>query len=453
MKSTPVGISLLLAAAVAVPCRAAPIITTIAFQQGTAGYSGSFDRKIGPTAASEVDGSTVDTDTTSYFIDGGASALNDTGATHGLLRFDSILGGGGIPAGAKIISASVDVVTGSTSNAQTGGAYNLYRLTTPFNSSSSWATDFGGDGLAGNVGEILGSFDGMAAVGNPASARADRAVQNWLNGGPNHGFGIRSDRSTDGWSPHTTGSATVASRPKLTINYTLDPLVEIASYQDGVNSYTSSSDLRIDSLGVNTDGSTVQEVFMDGFDEAAASPDQAYLVRFDGLNLAGYQQIHKAELILVSGFSNGAADSPGPFNIHQMLRDWTTSSTYAEFDSNGNPALNTSVELVAGGVLAPAAATATGMNDTEVVHLDVTSIVENWRSGQANYGFYIGTPAVSEGGTSNGWQVFTTGATDASFRPELRIIGIRVPEPTSATLVIAGGVLLTALCQTRRGRK
>lgn len=449
MKSRNTGVFLFLAAVAAAPSRAAPIITTVTFQQGSAGYSGSFDRKIGPTASSEVDGSTIDTDATSYFIDGGASALNDSGATHGLLRFDSILGGTGIPAGAKIISATVDVVTGSTSNAQSGGAYNLYRSTTPFNSSSSWATDFGGDGLAGNVGEILGSFDGIGAAGNPASARADRAVQNWVSGGPNNGFGIRSDRTTDGWSPHTTGSATVVNRPKLTVNYTLDPLVDIIGYQNGVNSYAGSSDLRIDSLGTNIDGSTVAEVFMDGFDDAASSPDQAYLVRFDGLNLAQYAEIYRAELVLVSGFSSGAADSPGPYNIHQMLRDWTTSTTYAELDSDGNPALSTSVELVAGGVLAPSAVTTTGINDTEVVHLDVTSIVENWRNGQANYGFYIGTPAVAEGGTNNGWQVFTTGAADASFRPELRIIGIRVPEPSTCALILSSGLLLTAIRRTR----
>jgi hypothetical protein len=84
------------------------------------------------------------------------------------------------------------------------------------------------------------------------------------------------------------------------------------------------------------------------------------------------------------------------------------------------------------------------MNDTEVVHLDVTSIVENWRTGQSNFGFYIGTPSPTDGGTDNGWQIFTTGAPDASFRPELRIIGILVPEPATASLLLLGGIFLAS---------
>jgi MYXO-CTERM domain-containing protein len=132
-----------------------------------------------------------------------------------------------------------------------------------------------------------------------------------------------------------------------------------------------------------------------------------------------------------------------------MLRDWSTSTTYASLDTNGDPALNGPVELQAGGTIAPAGATVTGMNDAEVMHIDVTSIVENWRSGQPNHGFYIGTAGPENGGTDNGWQVFTTGAGGVSFRPELRIIGIRVPEPASAMMGL-GGLLLLAVARRRR---
>jgi hypothetical protein len=433
--------------AFAAPLGAAPIISTATFQQGTAGYTGSFDRKIGPAGAGDANGADINTDTTSYFIDGGGSALNDTGARHGLLRFSDVASA--IPAGAKIISATLDMVTASVTDAQSGGAINLYQLNTAFDGTSTWDGTFGGDGLAGNVGAILGSFDRPAA-GMPIDARADRAVESWLSGGSNLGFGIRSDRSTDGWSPNTTGAATVANRPKLTVNYTLDPLVDVKSYQNGTGGYTGTSDLRLDSLGMNLDGSTVQEVFVDGFNVDNASPDQSYLVRFNGLDLSQYSEIHKAELVLVSGFASANADSPGPWTVHQVLRDWSTSSTYADFDSNGDPALNGPLELVAGGDVAAAGATVTGINDTEVMHIDVTSIVENWREGQSNFGFYIGTPSPADGGTDNGWQIFTSGAADASFRPELRIIGIRVPEPGSAVMIAFGGVLLAGFARRRR---
>ena len=56
----------------------AAVLTTVSFQNGNAGYMDAFDRRIGP-GASQVNGSAVNTDASSYFIDGGASALNDTG--------------------------------------------------------------------------------------------------------------------------------------------------------------------------------------------------------------------------------------------------------------------------------------------------------------------------------------------------------------------------------------
>lgn len=435
---------LLLILSVALPANAAPTISTVSLQQGVAGYSGAFDRKISPNGSADGDGADTDTDVVSFFLDGGASALNDTGARQGLLRFDGVAAA--VPAGAKLISATVDMVTNLSTDAQSGGAFNLYRATTAFDSTTTWAS-LGGDGLAGDVGEILGSFD-RPAVGAPISARADQAVQAWLDGAANLGFGIRSDRTTDGWSPNTTGAATIANRPKLTINYTLDPLVDVKHYQQGVNGYAGTTDIRFNSAnGATTQGSTSQELFIDGFNAANASPDQPYLLRFDGIDL-NFKEIYKAELVLVTGFTSADADSPGPITVHQMLKDWNTASTYASFDSNGDTSLNNVVELLANGDVAPAAATATLMNDTEVVHMDVTSIVENWRAGQSNFGFYLATAGPDNGGTDNGWQVFVSGATNEYFRPQLRIIGVQVPEPGTSLLLIAA-VVAAGACRRR----
>jgi len=420
MKTHIRAFTLLLALLLSAPLSAAPLIVTATFQQS------AFDRRIGANPASDVNGADVNTETTSYFIDGGAIALNDSGVTQGLIRFDNIVGAGAVPAGAKVISATVDMVTGTTSNAQSGGAYNLYQLATAFDATATWTAPFGGDGLAGDVGDLLGSFEDLTA-GAPASARADGAVQQWVDGAPNLGFGIRSDRSTDGWSPNTTGAPTVANRPRLTVNYTLDPLVDITSYQNGLGGYGGTTDLRLNETVI---GSEVGETFIDGF-SAAPSPDQPYLVRFDGLDLT-YAEVFKAELVLTSGFASGNADSPGPFTVHQMLQDWSTSTTYADLDSNSDPALNDLNELMAAGVIAPAGASASGMNDTEVIHIDVTSIVENWRVGQSNFGFYIGTVD-----TDNGWQIFTSGAANVGFRPELRIVGVEIPEPAAAVMLAA----------------
>ena len=169
MNPSALRLSFMLALALAAPLSAAPLISTVTFQQGVGGYTGSFDRKISPNGSVDIDGAAVDTDTTSYFLDGGTSALNDAGARHGLLRFDTIVGAGAVPAAAKVISATVDTVTNNSTDAQSGGTFNLYRLNTGFDSNSTWAAPFGGDGLAGDVGEILGSFD-RPALGQPVSA-------------------------------------------------------------------------------------------------------------------------------------------------------------------------------------------------------------------------------------------------------------------------------------------
>src|SRR5262245_27660527 len=220
----------------------AAVLTTVSFQNGTAGYADAFDRRIGP-GASQVNGSTVNTDASSYFIDGGASALNDTGFSQGLIRFDNITGGSGIPAGAKIVSADLEARTTTTtvsSASQSNGAYNVYALNTAFNGSTvhddaAFAT--GGNGVTGNVAAINGSFDGMTTADSIVKARVDRAVQNWVNGGTNFGLAIASDRNTDGWSANTTGAATVANRPKLNVTYTTDSSVAINSYAPTADSF------------------------------------------------------------------------------------------------------------------------------------------------------------------------------------------------------------------------
>jgi hypothetical protein len=119
-------------------------------------------------------------------------------------------------------------------------------------------------------------------------------------------------------------------------------------------------------------------------------------------------------------------------------------------DRNGDPTVNDLTELETAGTIGAAAVTATGMNDTEVMHLDVTSIVENWRAGQANYGFFIGTPTVASGGTANGWQIFVSGASDPSFRPELRIIGVLIPEPATMTILLAAALMASTVQRSRR---
>ena len=86
--------------------------TTVTFQQGTAGYAGAVDTYVksdnsGPNGTSD------------------SIQMNSGTIRQGLLRFDGIFGGGAIPAGSIIKSATLTIV-GHTSSS--GGGGNLHRL-------------------------------------------------------------------------------------------------------------------------------------------------------------------------------------------------------------------------------------------------------------------------------------------------------------------------------------
>ena len=251
---------------------------SVTFQNGVNGYAGTFDRRIGP--AGEGDGSVV-TGQTTYYLDGGASTLNDTGYTQGLIRFSGVETL--IPAGAKIVNAKLTVVTKTHSNAQSANSFTVYRLTRAFDSTSSVTTDFGADGLKGDVDWILGSFEGMTAASTATVVSADvtRAVQSWVDGSPNYGMGIRSDQGTDGWSFHTTG-ATVSLRPKLEVTYLQGTDIQISEFQQGLNGYTNGTQVFYSAptpvapnppVYTTIVGSTVEESFLDGVNPPTLEPD------------------------------------------------------------------------------------------------------------------------------------------------------------------------------------
>jgi hypothetical protein len=417
--------SLMALLAAALPSMAAQPVA-ISFQNGVNGYQGTFDRRIGPGSGTnpEIDGIAV-SGNTAYYIDGGASTLNDGGYTQGLIRFDGIVEA--LPAGAKIVEAKLTVLTKTHSNAQSGNNFNIYRLSRAFDSNSSALAggDFGTNGLEGDVDMLIGSFEGMLTGGTQVSADVTRAVQSWVNGSPNLGLGIRADRGTDGWSFHTTGAGNIADRPKLEISYfTVEDDAEVHEFQQGLNGYTDSMQVIYNApIPVAPDppvyttiiGSTVQEAFLDGVNPPSTEPDIPGMLRFGGVEteLEG-RKVVSAILRIVTGFSSGAADSPGPFTVHPMLVPFDESSQYGEFAGDSGA-------MLTAGQIGPAVAVFTGMQDTEVVDVDVSEVVRNWATGTANHGFYIGS------GTPNGWQIFTTGASEVGFRPLLRVISTPLP--------------------------
>lgn len=405
---------------------------TVTFQNGLNSYAGTFDRKIG---SGEVNGSSVTAQTT-YYIDGGGTTFNDSGFAHGLLRFSDIETL--IPAGAKIVNATLTVVQKTHSNAQSGDAFNVYRLTHAFSSTSSAAsvtTDFGTNGIYGDVDWIAGSFSAVnvASSGVPITADVTRVVQSWVDGSPNHGLGIRSDSGINGWSFHTTG-ATAALRPKLQVTYFVEAATTVTEFQKGRNGYTDSNDIYLNGTaatntvpGTTIVGSAVSEAWVDGLDPGTTDPDTSAMLRFGGVETALHgHKVESATLRIVTGFSSSAASSGGPFTVHRLLVPFSDTSRYGDFAGDAGA-------MLAAGQISPALATFADMANCEVADVDVSAAVRSWIDGAPNYGFYIGS------GTNNGWQVFTTGAADVNFHPLLRVVS--TPAPVAITNPINGSRL------------
>lgn len=438
----------------AVLAGAATAQTTIVFQNGLNGYAGTTDRRI--STGTNINGADVDTEAVPFWIDGDPL---DSSRSDVLYRFDDIIGGAGIPAGATILSATLDLTTTGedvNANSRTGESYNVYRLTVPFDDSSTLDGDFGDndgsftnevDGVEPEQGEadwILSTFD--TPVGGSGlepdqrySADVTRAVQSWVNGDANYGVAVLSDHrdQDDGWSVHSTGAPTADYRPSLTVTYTTNPNYQVFELQNGLNGYSGAVDrvlnLATDTAGTDerdddtvlpgVDGATLSEVYLDG-DNEGNSYDTPYLIQFDTSSVTG--DVAQAELLLTTGFSGGASDTPGPFTVHQLLAPFDGTTEYSDLAGDVDA-------MLAANQIGPAVAEAVDVEESEYVRLDVSSIVSNWQNGEANYGFYI-----AANGTSNGWQIFTTGAVDPDLAPMLRIT--TVPEPLSMALLALAGL-------------
>ncbi len=422
--------------------------TTVTFQQGVDGYAGTYDRSL--NIANNRDGASVDTTTASFFIDGDPQ---DAARADYLIRFDNILGGSGIPAGAKILKATLTLKTTSTavsSNSQSSECYSIYRLTRPFDTNSTMDGDFGNedfaftfylDGVTPKIDSFLvagvtpsdvdadwcvGTFDRpigttQMAVDQFYSADLTRAVQSWVDGDTNYGVAVISDHidNDDGWSVHTTGSSDVASRPQLTVEYSLDPNVKTFDLQDGLNGYDGTTDVFLRQEAESVDGSTVLEGFLDGLLNQANSFDDPYMIQFDLSSVVApgeiVDEIISAELIFKTGISNGASDAQttggAGYSVHQMLQPFTTSSQYTDFAGN-------SAAMILAGQIGGAEGLYEYIDEAELVSVNVSNIVSRWLiDNEANHGFYIGAL-----NTDNGWQIFSSGAADTCLAPTLRIV-------------------------------
>ena len=177
------------------------------FRQGVNGYTGTRDTFV------RADQPTTNLSTSTTIRVDGESPLS-----HGLLRFDDILGTGPgqiSPCGSFIVSATLTVWT---TNA--GDTVHLHRMLIDWSHTDTW--DSLSNGLSADDIEMVSVPD--ASVTPAVSGRFEvidvtQTVRAWIHDGvPNYGWGMICS-GPDGWNFDSSQSTTVSNRPLLTVDF------------------------------------------------------------------------------------------------------------------------------------------------------------------------------------------------------------------------------------------
>jgi hypothetical protein len=215
------------------------------------------------------------------------------------------------------------------------------------------------------------------------------------------------------------------------------------SFQQGVDGYVGTTDIYIglDEADIpgggdgNVSGATVEEMFLDGryFAERGDEQEMQGLLRFDDIigngtgQIPSGAQVLSATLTLTTGTGSDFADSGGPYGVAQLVVPFDTTTTWNSLGGSGATFVNGQnkrpLDQGHRGPLEP------GMTSTA----NVTQMVQNWIDGPTNNGLVV------RAGTTNGWQIFTTGAADATLRPALEVVYDMPTTGPTATKVLQQG--------------
>jgi hypothetical protein len=408
--------------------------TTVTFQNGVNGYTGTFDRYISDLNTA-TDGSAVPNYNLSGF-----NAANSLPDQQGLIRFDNIFGNnpGQIPVGAFILDATLQLATVGgaapldTNPDGTGGPYGVAGLTAPFGPTTDYFTSYptghpsGGRGAWFEDGHSTRPVGGFAAQrpSQISAARITPIVQQWSDGDlANNGLvvqaGFEGVNDAGGWRILTTGHSVPQGRPKLSVTYTTDP-VSFTSFQPGVGGYSESNLTMARVVGnvagsgeATTDGASITSAFLDYPD--ATTGDQLALLKFSNVFGNGVGQapsdkeVAKGWLVLTVDTASANARSNSAVGVHIMKQDWTTSTLHSSFGAT--PGLQPWE-----GDVSHSLENHPGRIAGSEVWLDVTDYLEGARVNPATD---FGMAVVAK--DNDGWQLFFNGATDAAVRPRLVI--------------------------------
>jgi len=247
-----------------------------------------------------------------------------------------------------------------------------------------------------------------------------------------YGAGLRDNTTISGtWTSHnllrtiedaygTTHAGSAAQVRPIIGPFTNDPVATAKTFRQGTNSYTGAMDTQLWMEAPTTTYGSNENLTVD-LDTSTAAGNQVgqVLIRFDGIFGSALTQIptsatiYSAKLIIFTPLNVTGVDYPSGdiFRLHRMLMDWNNDTTW---DSMVDGVAANNVEAATNPTfsLAPVV-------DGAPAIFDVTSDIELFRSGAANYGWLI-RPSTT--GTGNGWTMKSSETADIMQRPGLEII-------------------------------
>ncbi len=185
-------------------------VTTVGFRSGEAGYAGAVDTYIESGAPNAGHGA------------GTINVADGSPLSQCLIRFDGVVGSGEsqVPAGARIHSAKLMILTGATSGDQSASEMRLHAMRVDWNDASTWNSLAGGVSANGIEASTASTFDFTPgsrdtwAVFDVTPDIRDLAI----GSGGDHGWVIL-PTGTDGWRWNSSESPVLADRPRLEITY------------------------------------------------------------------------------------------------------------------------------------------------------------------------------------------------------------------------------------------
>lgn len=200
----------------------------VAFRNGENGYGAALDTYLHQDESSALHGTS--TKIVSDGDDDLGTAETPPQIVQGLIRFNSLFasrGGGPIPDGATIVSATLTVRTGTSSNDQSESLFTLHRMLSTWSESATWDNMVGGVSLDGieAVASATDLVNGPIALGGIVSFDVTADLQTWSDNVAlsTRGWVIHPLSGSDGWRVDSSDASTIANRPQLAVVYQIGP--------------------------------------------------------------------------------------------------------------------------------------------------------------------------------------------------------------------------------------